>query len=160
MARQDLLDLAGGRPPTVVVGMDGSANSLEALRCACRYAELLGARVLAAYAYHLPVEDSPQLLERVAGWVTAAFNGAPAPVPVQPVARHGSPREVLTSLAREAELLVVGANGQSAGWRLLLGSTAEACAYAAGCPVLVVPTQRGRVPARPEKAGVPALATR
>ena len=57
-------------------------------------------------------------------------------------AHEHSAHEVLTMMAANADLLVVGARGHSGPLGLLLGSTAQSCTRHAKCPVLVVPATR------------------
>lgn len=140
MTCHDLYDMAPQPGAPVVVGVDGSANSLAALRYACRFASLLGSPLVAVYACRRP-EEAPAALPRLRSWVDRALEPADpaASANVRTLIRPGAPREVLLQLASAAAMLVLGANGHSADTRLLLGSTALACTYRATCPVLVIP---------------------
>lgn len=141
----------------IVVGVDGSPNSVEALRVAVRLGLRDGAKIEAVHAFQwyagaqyafglaevyaspgnaLDAEgDAKALLDRA---VEEAFGGAPVEnLRLRPV--EGGASEVLTALAAKADLLVVGARGYSGPLAILLGSTAQACVRHAKCPVLVVP---------------------
>jgi nucleotide-binding universal stress UspA family protein len=52
---------------------------------------------------------------------------------------RGRPADALLRLSSEADLLVIGSRRWGAVARLLLGSTGEALAHEAACPLLVVP---------------------
>ena len=143
----------------VVVGVDGSPNSIEALRVAVRLAASDNAKVEVVTAYQPYVgasfalgfpevyaspggvldaaADAQATLERV---VREALGDQPPNVVLRAV--EGGAFEVLTRLAAIADLLVIGARGYSGPLSILLGSTAQACVRHARCPVLVVPPLR------------------
>ena len=141
----------------IVVGVDGSPNSIEALRVAvrlglrdrakieavCAYQRYTGAQ----YAYGLAeiyaspggvldaAADAQATLENA---VQEAFGRSSIDhLVLRPV--EGGAFDVLSALSADADLLVVGARGYSGPLALLLGSTAQACVRHAKCPVLVVP---------------------
>ena len=133
----------------IVVGIDGSAASLEALRWARREAEVRGADVVAlhawqpAYATELAATfdlDQDAGFERAAHDVAAGALDATAGVGVEPrvqvVRDLGGP--ALVDASRHAALLVVGARGHGGFAELLLGSVSRRCVHAATCPVVVV----------------------
>ena len=138
----------------VVVGVDGSDASREALARAMAEADGLGAHVtaLAAYtirsywsgAYQAAVPPVERLREAVRGQAEAmvAEVGAPGSVDVEPV--EGPAGDALVRAAEGAELLVVGNRGRGAVRGMLLGSVALHCAVHAPCPVMVVPVGRAR----------------
>ncbi|HEY8652167.1 MAG TPA: universal stress protein [Dermatophilaceae bacterium] len=130
--------------PLIVVGMDGSAGSREALQWAVAQAELSGAAVQAVMAWHLPevyavvsrdyeadarlelqaaIEEtlSPDQRSRVTGRV----------VP-------GHPGHVLVDASRHAQMLVVGSHGHGELIGKLIDSVSAHCVYHAECPVVVV----------------------
>jgi nucleotide-binding universal stress UspA family protein len=130
-----------------VVGIDGSAASIDALRHAARYAEALGATleainvwsyppVFEAYAPEdwSPDNDAQEVLERAA---EEAFGGTP-PSRYRTSARRGSAARVLIDESKNADLIVVGSRGHGGFSGLLLGSVSAACARHAHCPVLIV----------------------
>jgi nucleotide-binding universal stress UspA family protein len=132
----------------VVVGVDGSEASLDALRYAVRLATLLrgGLTVVAAWQY--PVSYGlvalPAGLDVEAdtrGMVEAAVRTAAGEEPEVPVdisVVEGHPAAVLVRAAEGADLLVVGSRGHGAFAGMLLGSVSTHCAQRAPCPVLIV----------------------
>jgi nucleotide-binding universal stress UspA family protein len=130
----------------VIVAVDGSPSSLEALRVGHRMATLLGAGLVAATAWQPfrygvlpPVSAHPEEFaeDLVANCLLAAFRGGVVPE-IEILAVEGDPADSLIALSRDARLLVVGSRGHSGLAGLLLGSVSNLCAAHAGCPVLVV----------------------
>lgn len=132
----------------IVVGVDGSAASADALRWAMRQAEHTGAEVRAVLAWQLPAVtyDYPVTwgdmdfeaaarkdLQRVVDDVSAEHPG----VAVTAELVRGHPAEVLVGRSREAGLLVVGSRGHGAFAGMLLGSVSVYCTQHAHCPVIV-----------------------
>jgi nucleotide-binding universal stress UspA family protein len=145
------------RTPTparqVVVGVDGSPNSVAALRRAAQVAARRGAALRAVFAYSPGTGDDAsgdadrsEALGVLADCVQQAFDGRPERLELVPGA--GTAWRVLAAMSAEADLLVVGARGQSAELGMPLGSTAQACVRHAGCPTLVVPPARDVPPQR------------
>jgi nucleotide-binding universal stress UspA family protein len=138
------------QPDGVVVGYDGSPESLEAVGIALREAEQRGAelRVVTVYVsdWVSGEDDSTTWLERMrahtealqAEAVTEAGGGRTPAVPVRHVALHGNPGETLVEQSKGAELLVVGSRGRGALASALLGSVSSYALHHAACPVLVV----------------------
>ncbi|MGI5255934.1 universal stress protein [Streptomyces angustmyceticus] len=140
----------------IVVGVDGSASSKEALRWAVRQAELTGCRVDAVIAWEYPPlygsigwVDAPQ---EIAGSIklaaARALDDAIQEVaktgdvsPVHAAVAYGTAAAVLLEAARDASLLVVGSRGHGGFSGALLGSVSQHCTQHAPCPVVVV---RGR----------------
>lgn len=165
---------AADRPARVVVGVDGSAGSLEALVAAIEEAARLGAVVDAVTTYqytdqwtdlgslmvpsveviHAQLEDVARAQLDTALREAAERGIAPAPE-VRIEVAEGAPGEVLTRRSQDADLLVVGSRGRGAFRALLLGSVALDCAIHAACPVMVVHPADDRPGARPR----PAMAT-
>jgi nucleotide-binding universal stress UspA family protein len=133
----------------VVVGIDGSDPSLEALRWAIRYAERTGAVVEALHAwwipttYGAPVETVPgesfaETAERaLRGSLDEVLEGR-TDVQVEPVAEMGYPPKVLVEHSKSADLLVVGSRGRGGLAGTLLGSVSLHCVSHAACPVVVI----------------------
>jgi nucleotide-binding universal stress UspA family protein len=136
----------------VVVGVDGSAESVAALAWAARYASATGARVQALLAWHYPgvvgeppVEKIPETVhaqtesqERATldEAVAKAIPGQPAGVETS--IGYGHPAEVLINASKEADLLVVGSHGHRPFTSMLLGSVSLHCVTGAFCPVVVI----------------------
>jgi nucleotide-binding universal stress UspA family protein len=135
----------------VLVAVDGSPASLEALRHGQHMAELLGDALVAVSAWQpfrhgvLPPSstDPEQASEDlITNSLLASFRGANVPK-VKVVIVEGDPAENLIRLSVDADLLVIGSRGHSGVPGMLLGSVSTTCAAHAHCPVLVVhaPTQ-------------------
>lgn len=138
----------------IVVGVDGSRNSMAALRTAAQFADRDGAilEVVCAYRIHLagdgslreylppPVhsQESVAAREILDDAVLAVFGPDGNDHLVLRTA-DGKPHDALLRIASGADLLVVGARGHSGALGMLLGSTAQSCARYSPCPVLVVP---------------------
>ncbi|MGD6978263.1 MULTISPECIES: universal stress protein [Citricoccus] len=144
----------------IVVGVDGSEASLEALREAGRMAGLMGCPLKAVTLWDLPVtaSDYPYPLEgtfedaareRLDQALAAVF-GAELPPGLEREVRSGSPARVLRDLSEGARMVVVGSRGHGGFVGLLLGSVSSAVAAHARCPVLI--THRPV----PEPASAPA----
>ncbi len=114
----------------VVVGVDGSANSLEALAFAQAYA---GAHGLTVVVGHCPEPEGADLPEAIAHQGT----GDASP-PVELHRWHGRPAHELTKASEDAALVVVGARGLGAVAGALLGSVSAEVLHSARCPVAVV----------------------
>jgi nucleotide-binding universal stress UspA family protein len=138
-----------GEARRIVVGIDGSDASLDALRWAAREAELRGADLLVIHAWHVPVgnpyvpgipdvtslaEGSKQLLEHS----LAEVFGAKLPDGVSAELRQGPASIVLIEAAKQADLLIVGSRGHGGLVGAILGSVSTAVVHHAPCPVLVV----------------------
>jgi nucleotide-binding universal stress UspA family protein len=133
-------------PRRIVVGVDGSPNSVAALRravmqAAQRHAELELAYVVAPGAGPLALETGTQLLKDVVG---RAFPGGPG-VPARLVVESGEPAAVLVRLSASAELLVIGARAHSGEGNLLGGVTVPRCMDRALCPVDICADQAAHV---------------
>ncbi|GGQ41050.1 universal stress protein [Streptomyces althioticus] len=137
----------------IVVGVDGSPSSLEALRWAARQAALTGGTVLALTSWDYPQYhgalgwlppssgDEEALEARAREDLTRCVEetlGAHPSVGVLEEVRYGTPASVLLRAARDASLLVVGSRGLGGFAGLLLGSVAQHCVQYAACPVVVV----------------------
>ena len=140
-------DTNGG---VVVVGVDGSEVSKDALRWAIGYARMAGATVRVVTVWHFPasfgwgpVPAIPEMdLEadaRAALKETIeAVADAGAPVTIQTEVVEGPPALMLMRAAAGADLLVVGSRGHGAFAGMLLGSVSEHCVHHATCPVVVI----------------------
>ena len=141
-------------PRRIVVGVDGSAGSLLALRWALDEAVRRRIDLRPVLAWEFPGypyywDDTPgpaelarqgrDLLDRT---VTEALAGSQPPVPVVPEVLQGIPAEALAKSAVGAELLVVGSRGRGGFAGLLMGSVSQACAHRTPCPLVIVPPTR------------------
>lgn len=148
----------GGGQELVVVGVDGSAESVAALRWAARYATATGARVQALLAWHYPgavggpptgvtpeaVRDQTEaeMRETLDAAVAKAYDGQEA-TGVEKGTAYGHPAEALIEASREADLLVLGSHGHGAFTGMLVGSVSIHCVTGAFCPVVVVRAREG-----------------
>ena len=146
----------------IVVGVDGSRESREALRWALAEAALRGTSVRAVRAWQLPVDFAAAVPPLVPGAydrgeverdeerrrraeaelesvVAAALREAPdGGVRVRRELVAGHAAQELVRAAQGEELLVVGSRGRGGFTGLLLGSVSQACAHHADCPVVIV----------------------
>jgi nucleotide-binding universal stress UspA family protein len=134
--------------PLIVVGVDGSGSSLDALVWAVRQARLTGARLRLVtcwryprpFGYDLgyedwrPDEDAIHVQEQA----LASLGDSLADVTTESRIVEGEPARVLVEEAKAADLLVVGSRGHRELMGMLLGSVSEFCAAHASCPVVVV----------------------
>ena len=136
----------------VVVGVDGSPESVAALAWAARYASATGARVQALLAWHYPgvvggppVEKAPESVhaqteaQERATLDEAIAKAVPGKEPaVEASLGYGPPSQVLIDASKDADLLVVGSRGHGAWHGMLVGSVSIHCVTGAHCPVLVI----------------------
>ena len=130
----------------IVVGVDGSQASRDALRWAAEQARLTGASVRAVSSWRWPnyltrlppgvdpAADTERTLDEVTAEVQADF----ADLSISKHVVEGPPGPALLTQSAGAELLVVGAKGRAAFPGMLLGSVAEYCVRNGDCPVVVV----------------------
>ncbi|OFI38136.1 universal stress protein UspA [Arthrobacter sp. SW1] len=132
----------------IVVGVDGSEASIEALRQAQQLAASLGLRVEASAFWDYPqmyagyVAMGIERFEEAAGnTLREAVEKAFGPeLPDNVVSRlvRGHPRSMLIEASKDADMIVVGRRGHGGFGGLLLGSVSSAVVAHAHCPVLVV----------------------
>jgi nucleotide-binding universal stress UspA family protein len=136
----------------VVVGVDGSPASEEAVALAFDEAAVRGVDLVAVHAWtdtpmpltpaggHVPELDwtalaeeaAETLAERLAGWREKYPQ-----VSVRRVVEHDRPAHALLEAATDAGLLVVGSRGRGGFAGLTLGSVSQAVIHHADCPVIV-----------------------
>jgi len=136
----------------IVVGVDGSPESVQALKWAAALAPTLGTVITAVTAWHFETVVSPyaatewdpeaDALEVISDAVGEAFGEEP-PEGLRTLCRRGNPAQVLIDAGRDARMIIVGSRGHGGFAGLLLGSVSQACVEHATCPVLVV--HRGSV---------------
>jgi len=142
----------------IVVGVDGSEPSNEALRYALHQATLEGAEIRAVTAWHVPAATyggpgaSPlvnvrELFEEDAEAISAtaldSVRAEDGDVKIDAVIREGHPAKVLLDAAADADLLVVGSRGLGGFSELLLGSVSHECAQHSTCPIVIVHRRSG-----------------
>jgi nucleotide-binding universal stress UspA family protein len=139
--------------PRIVVGVDGSPSSREALKWAIRQAELTGAGIEAVIAWHYPVmaggygwapispdqdTDFRGIAEKVLAAEIAETVDPASSVRVSQLVVEGNAAEVLLDSAAGADLLVLGSRGHGGFAGALLGSVSQHCAHHARCPLVII----------------------
>jgi nucleotide-binding universal stress UspA family protein len=143
--------------PGIIVGIDGSDHSRQALEWAIREAAVRrapltvltvqqavagywggpvlypGDQDLATKAREKAQEETNRTLEKI------DQESRPSSVTVQAVV--GLPAEALLEAAADADLLVVGSRGAGGFKRLLMGSVSVQVTHHAHCPVVVIPAE-------------------
>jgi nucleotide-binding universal stress UspA family protein len=132
----------------IVVGVDGSANSEQALRWAASLAAVFGARLEAVTAWDFPASygfasvptdwDPAGDMRKVLDDTVRAVFGDQPPAGLQRQVREGGAAMVLLEASQGATMLVVGSRGHGGFAGLLLGSVSANVAEHASCPVLVI----------------------
>ena len=132
----------------IVVGIDGSASSAEALRWAAREARLHDTDITVVTAYRFPMAyagtgaevdvaapDAQREAEALQGLEVS-----------REIAGGQPPGSSLVKAAEGADLLVVGAHGRGGVSGFTIGSVSHYCVGHATCPVVVVPEADARRP--------------
>jgi nucleotide-binding universal stress UspA family protein len=143
----------------IVVGVDGSEASREALRWAADEARLRSASLVAVHAWSfvqaqplgdpgnlaIPagdlagqlVAESDAAREALEATVSDALGADPG-IAVERKLVEGDASDALVAESQSAELVVVGSHGRSGLTAALLGSVSRHVVNHAGCPVVVV----------------------
>lgn len=137
----------------VVVGVDGSEQSKEALRWGRFLADTTGSTLEAVSAWEpfghvawagigmvaVPEGWDPEGAARaiLTETLNEVFGTEPAAA-LMSSTQEGSAAGVLLEASHEARMLVLGSRGHGGFAGLLLGSVSSACAEHASCPVFVV----------------------
>lgn len=130
----------------VVVGVDGSADSMTALKWAETYANATGATLRLVTMWSWPVSyGAPMYIEAYnpEAEAEAVIDKAKAELSmpaerIEAICRQGQSGPLLVAESEGAALLVVGSHGHSALGSLLLGSTSNYCTHHATCPVAII----------------------
>lgn len=135
---------------TIIVGVDGSEASVEALKQGHGLADRLGAQLVALACWDYPpvydgyvamgIDDFDVRAGEILQETVAKAFGTETPPNVETRLVQGRPRNTLIDASRDADMLVVGRRGHGGFGGLLLGSVSSACVAHAHCPVLVVHT--------------------
>lgn len=137
----------------LVVGVDGSQESENAVIWATAEAQRRGADLVIIYGLHLPVVTVPfggavvlpptDELEKYARSVLKAAAGtasAAAPeLEVRTELELRPPADALLTASADADLVVVGSRGLSSLGAVFLGSVSTRVAAGASCPTVVIP---------------------
>jgi nucleotide-binding universal stress UspA family protein len=135
----------------IVVGVDGSSTSVQALRWAANEAKLRGATVDVVHAWNSPYVgelaamaarhvDRENIEQEARSVLSTSVEeaGLPSDVVMERILVEGNPAAALVLRAAGADLLVLGSRGRGGFAGLLLGSVSQQCAHHAACPVVIV----------------------
>lgn len=136
----------------VIVGIDGSPDSVRALQWAAEYARVFEAPLQALTTFDVPVIYGPAAM---AGWENPARLEEGARSTLSDIVREalgeeaqveervlrGHPAQVLVEASPDARLLVLGSRGHGGFAGMLLGSVSQHTVTHARCPVVVIPHQ-------------------
>jgi nucleotide-binding universal stress UspA family protein len=145
--------------PRIIVGVDGSGPSHDALRWAGYFSAIMGARLEVVTAWEYPpsfgwaaiapewdpVGDMTKVLEQ---GVAVVFGDRP-PEGMALQVLEGGAAKVLIDASHGATMLVVGSRGHGGFAGLLLGSVSANVAEHAKCPVFIVHGKQAPPPVFP-----------
>lgn len=138
----------------IVVGIDGSPGSLDALRWAAREANLHETELEVVHGWEMPAVSPPggpvfepladhgapgaatRFVERL---TDEALGDGPRPQVMKVRVVGAPPVQALMDAAAGAALLVVGTRGRGGFTGLVLGSVSRRCIHHSPCPVAVIP---------------------
>ncbi len=132
----------------IVVGVDGSVSSIQALEWAADQAELTGVGLDALNTWEWPIgygwsavptsydpdHENTVALDTLLEPVRRAHPG----LSIRATVIEGHPAPVLVRASHGADLLVIGSHGRGEIAGMLLGSVSEHCVGHAHCPVVVL----------------------
>lgn len=140
--------LTDNRP--VVVGVDGSSLSNNAVVQAFEFADLVGAPLIAVHSWRGSsalgaggtgsVVDWKAVESERSALLSEAVAGMPERYPdvaVTHVIEQGNAAQVLATHAQDAQLIVVGSHGRGPRVGALMGSTSQNLLHHARCPVTI-----------------------
>lgn len=149
----------GSRASTILVAVDGSAESDAAVawaahESAIRHAPVTLMYVIAPALVGWPIEtmlNPPEWYENSARHIIAHAKetfqsswAAAFPADVETTICRGRIVPVLADASKDAQMVVVGSRGRDALQRLLLGSVSTGLLHHAHCPVAVVPMDQAK----------------
>jgi nucleotide-binding universal stress UspA family protein len=131
----------------IVVGVDGSAESVAALRWACREAGLRGAEVHAVHvreelchslaSYAVPATSDPAEVS-VEDLVRSVQQDTAPAVALRIETTEGLAARVLLDRGDGADMLILGTSSDMPGAMRSAGPVIRACLRRASCPVVVI----------------------
>ena len=130
----------------IVVGVDGSAASIDAIRWALRQAQLTNSELTAVTSWDFPSQIAEFVADDIDwdGRARSLLDEALATVDGEQGVRitrtttQGHAAQVLTEASTDADLLVVGSRGHGGFAGMMLGSVSVHVSAHADCPVVVV----------------------
>ncbi len=137
----------------IVVGVDSSSASLQAVTWAANEAKLRDSSIEIIHAWSMPFVVEPMVMmpmafpmeilvedaNKIVDAAIATVTGIDPKIQVVGRIARGSAPEHLITAGKSADLLVVGSRGHGGFVGLLLGSVAQQVANHAPCPVVNVP---------------------
>ena len=151
----------------IVVGVNGSADSVIALRWACREASIRGAEVHAVHvreapmhspaSYAVPTPDDDYADDDTQMW-KAVLPDLADDVRVRTETAVGLVARVLLERGKGADMLVLGTSGETPTGVGSAGPVIRACLLRAACPVVVISAALESAGGREEPAVTPAPA--
>jgi nucleotide-binding universal stress UspA family protein len=140
--------LRDGKAARIVVGIDGSPASLDALTWAAHQAALTTSLLEvvmtwdwpATYGWAVPLPsdyDPSESVQKVLAEAVAGLRTTYPDIEITPRVEQGHPAPTLVNASKGASLLVIGSRGHGEFVGMLIGSVSEYCATNAHCPVLV-----------------------
>jgi nucleotide-binding universal stress UspA family protein len=144
-------ELSGPADDRIVVGVDGSTGSEEALRWAAAEAGFRGIKVRAVLAWGYPVVvgmeqsavllDQTELEQKAAKQLRQAVEkavSAETADSIEMIVSMGSAANNLIEQSKTATMVVVGARGHGGFMGLHLGSVSTQVMHHSHCPVVVI----------------------
>jgi nucleotide-binding universal stress UspA family protein len=136
----------------IVVGVDGSEGSRQALLWAIDEAKIRGSEIEIIHTWNftppldpvggyvlIPDKDFQESAQLVVDNLVKSVAELASSIAISTHVERGSASQVLMNHAKTADLLVVGRRGHGGFIGLLLGSTAAQVSNHAQCPVVIVP---------------------
>lgn len=129
----------------VVVGVDGSPLSTDAVEVGAREAAARGCRLLITHVVQRGLgtrirarfRGTPSGLKPIGRAVAGCRTRHPQ-LPIEERVLTGHPAGILIDLSAQASLVVVGTRGRGGFTGMVLGSVSQALLHHAACPVIVV----------------------
>ena len=142
----------------IVVGLDGSVPSRQALKWAVAEAAAHGAPLEVVAVHQVAIDswgmapvrtaaDEPErakvqaAAQQIVDGVVAEA-GPNVPPSVQVIAVTGIPAETLVEVSRDADQLIVGSHGAAGFGRSLVGTVTSRVVHHAVCPVTIIPVRK------------------
>ena len=136
------------RTGRIIVGVDGSPASIEAIRWGAGQAALTGSKLVAVTAWSIPAsygvafggEDAIDWKSNATQALDEALTEAlgDSASTVERVVDQGHPAYLLTEASKDADLVIVGSRGHGGFTGLVLGSVSQHVVAHADCPVVVI----------------------
>ena len=139
----------------LVVGVDGSDESVAALRWACREAGLRGAEVHAVHvreelchslaSYAVPATTDPAEVP-VEALVRSVHKATAPAITIKAEVTKGLAARVLLDRCDGADMLILGTSSDVSGEPRSAGPVIRACLRRASCPVVVISAEQDADP--------------